>query len=365
MKQLITIIIASTLVLSSCGSKKEDPAAAIAKLKKERADLDLKINELEAKSGKKDTLKSIAVGVTELQTQSFQSFIDVQTSITGDETVTATPQASGVIKSILVHVGQHVSKGQVMAILDASTQDQQLAAQDIQISLLKTLYEKQQKLWAQSIGTEVQLMTARTNYEAALKQRAAGSAMKNMYRIVSPISGTVDQMNLKEGDMVSPGLSGILIVNDSRLKADANLGEIYLGKVHAGNPVTIVFPDTNDSINTKISYVAESVNPVSRAFNVQVQLGSNKKLHPNMSARMKIANYASQNALLVPVAAIQKTSAGDVVFLAEGNVAKSVPIVSGRNENGMVEILKGLKAGDKVITAGFEDLDNGTTIKVQ
>jgi len=365
MKQLITIIIASTLVLSSCGSKQEDPSVAIAKLKKERADIDIKISELEAKSGKKDTLKSISVSVTELQPQSFQSFIDVQTSITGDQTVLATPQTPGVIKSILVHVGQHVSKGQVMVITDATTQDQQLAGEDVQVSLLKSLYEKQQKLWAQNIGTEVSLLTAKAAYEGELKKRAALAATKNMYRIVAPISGTVDQMNLKEGDMINPGKDGILVVNDSKLKAVANLGEIYLGKVHTGNPVTIVFPDANDSINTRISFVSESVDPVSRAFNVQVQLGSNKKLHPNMSARMKIANYASENALLVPVAAIQKTSAGDIVFVANGSVAKSVPIVSGRNENGMVEILKGLKAGDKVITAGFEDLDNGTAIKVQ
>ncbi len=118
-------------------------------------------------------------------------------------------------------------------------------------------------------------------------------------------------------------------------------------------------------MNSHLTFVSKAVNPISRSFDVEVNLGSYVKLHPNMSARMKIANYSAGNALVVPVAAIQKTGEGDMVFVAEGRVAKAVPIQSGRNANGMVEILGGLKPGDKVVVAGFEDLDNGTAIKVQ
>ncbi len=363
MKQYLPLLLA-VILLSACG-KKEDNATQIAKLKKERSEIDIKIRQLEASGTGKDSMKSVPVAVTELAPQGFQSYIDVQANITSDQNVLATPQAPGVVRRVMVRAGQSVGRGQTLAVLDASAIDQQVAAQDAQISLLRSLYDKQQKLWAQNIGTEVQLLAARANYQAATRQRAALAAQRNMYRITSPISGTVEEVTLKEGDMAAPGQTGIRIVNGNKLKAEAKLGESYLGKVKVGDPVNLIFPDLQDSMNTKITFVAQAVDPVSRSFTVQIMLGSTPKLHPNMSARMKIANYSSGNALVVPVAAIQKTGEGDLVFVAAGNTAKAVPVQTGRNANGMVEILGGLKAGDRVITAGFEDLDDGTVIKVQ
>jgi RND family efflux transporter MFP subunit len=236
---------------------------------------------------------------------------------------------------------------------------------DAQLSLARQLYEKQQKLWSQNIGTQVQLLQAKANYESLQSQRQGLVAQKNMYTIKSPISGTVDAVDIKEGDMASPGMNGIRVVSKDKLKATASLGENYLGKVRQGNPVTLVFPDQNDSFRTKLSYVSQSVDPVSRAFNVEVRLPFNNRLSPNMSAKMKIANYEHTDALVVPVAIIQKTAGGDMLYVADGNKARAVIVQTGRNSNGMVEILGGLKAGDKVITAGFEDLDNGEQIAVK
>ncbi len=362
MKQIIAILLTATL-LSACGET-EDNATKVAKLKKERAEIDIQIRKLEAAGAGKDSTKSVPVSITDVQPQSFQSYIDVQASITGDENVLATPQAPGIVRQVLVRPGQKVGRGQTLAILDASAIDQQIAAQDAQVSLLRSLYQKQQQLWAQNIGTEVQLLSAKANYEAATKQRAGLVAQRNMYRITSPIAGSVEEVSLKVGDMAAPGQMGIRITNANKLKAEAKLGESYLGKVRVGDPVTLIFTDLADSMNAKLTFVAQAVDPVSRSFTVQIRLGSSQKLHPNMSARMKIANYSVNNALVVPVAAIQKTGEGDMVFVADGKVAKSVPVQTGRNANGMVEILSGLKAGDRVVTAGYEDLDDGTTIKV-
>jgi RND family efflux transporter MFP subunit len=364
MKYILPILF-TALLLSACGKKEETVTVQIAKLKKERADIDAKIRTLEAKGGVKDSMRAVPVTATAVTPQSFQSFIDVTASITGNDNVLATPQASGTVRSVLVHAGQRVGKGQTLAMLDAAAVDQQLAAQDAQVSLLHSLYEKQQKLWAQQIGTEVQLLSAKANYEAATRQRAAIAAQRNMYRIVSPIAGVVDDVDINPGDVAMPGMKGIRIVNATKLKAEANLGESYIGKVRVGDPVTLFFPDINESIVTKLTYVAQSVDPTSRAFGVQVNLGSNAKLRPNMSAKMKIANYSADNALVVPVAAVQQTGQGQLVFVAAGKTAKAVPVQTGRTADGMIEILSGLKEGDQVITAGYEDLDNGTAIAVQ
>jgi len=353
MKRTVYLFIA-TLVLASCGSgKKADKNdAELAKLKKERSALDEKIQQLESKTSD-TTRKATAVSVMSVQPTDFKSYINVQSSISGDENVTATPQAPGIIKNILVRVGQKVSKGQTLATLDASVAEQQIKAIEPQLILQKSLYEKQQRLWAQNIGTEVQLLSAKAQYEATQKQKAALVAQRDMYTIKSPISGTVDAVSIKEGDATAPGgPAGIRVVSYDKLKAEASLGENYLGKVHTGDNVTLVFPDLNDSLKT------------SRAFLVQIRLGNNKKLHPNMSCIMKIANYEHDNVIVIPVAVIQKTAKGNMVYIADGNKAKAVPIEVGKNSNGLVEVLGGLKQGDKVVTAGFEDLDDGAPITI-
>jgi RND family efflux transporter MFP subunit len=170
-------------------------------------------------------------------------------------------------------------------------------------------------------------------------------------------------VGLKVGDQSAAGF--IRVVNTSNLKAEANLGENYIGKVKLGDPATLFFPDMNDSVKAKITFVSKAVDPMSRTFTVQIKLGNNNKLHPNMSSILKISNYENPKAIVVPVSVIQKTSEGQMVYIADGNKAKIVNIVTGRNANGMVEVLSGLEAGDKIIIAGYEDLDNGEPIAIQ
>lgn len=361
----VAYLVLTSLILASCGGKTENKTEQLIKLKKERAEIDKKITALETEVSKSTPGKATPVSVLAVQPQSFSSYIEVQAAISGDENVLATPQAPGVVKSISVKVGQRVGKGQTLATLDAAAVQQQIQSMDAQVSLARTLYEKQQKLWAQNIGTQVQLLQAKTQYESLLSQRQALVAQRDMYTIKAPISGVVDAVNIKEGDMASPGAAGIRVVTKDKLKATASLGENYLGKVQQGDPVTLEFSDLNESLRTKVSYVAQSVDPISRAFNVEVKLGSNGKLHPNMSCKMKIANYENNNAIVVPVSVIQKTAGGDLLYIVDGNKAKAVYVETGKNANGMVEVLAGLKAGDKVITAGYQDLDNGELVAIQ
>lgn len=346
MKRSIYLILAATVFFASCGGEKTEKK--------------------ETKTDSVAVRKAIPVSVMEVQPAPFTAYIEVQSQITGEENVNATSQMPGTVKHIHVQVGQKVGKGQLLASIDASAIEQQIKALQPNINFAKTMYEKQQKLWEQQIGTEVQLLQAKANYESALGSKGALEAQRNMYRIVSPISGTVDQINLKVGDMASPqNPNGIRVVDLDKMKAEARLGENYLGKVNKGDEVILVFPEVNDSINTKIAYVGQSVDPVSRSFTVEVKLGANKKLRPNMSCKMKIANYKAENTITVPVSVIQRTNDGDIVYVADGNKAKAVGVATGRNSNGLVEILSGLEAGQKIITEGFEELDNGAPISIK
>lgn len=364
MKRIITIAL-TALILASCGGDKKDKSAEdLVQLKKERAELDEKIRK--AEGARVDTnRKATPITVVEVQPGTFNAFIEVQSQITGDENVLATPQMMGVITSISARPGQRVSKGQVLATLNADAVEQSIKAQDAQLNFARTMYEKQQKLWAQQIGTEVQLLEAKANYQSLQKQRESVIAQRDMYRIIAPISGTVDAVDIKVGDAAAPGATGIRIVNSNKLKAEANLGENYLGKVKTSDPVLLLLPDINDSIRTTLTYVAQSIDPVSRAFTVQVRLGSNGRLRPGMSCRMRIVNYTAQNAITIPASVLQKTAEGDMVYLAANGVAKSVLVKTGLIANGRIEVLSGLSAGDKVITEGIQELDNGEPVEIK
>ncbi len=362
MKRLIYLIIPA-MILASCGEKAGNKADELVKLKKERADLDAKIKTLEA--GKKDNGKVTPVSVMTVQPVVFNGNIEVQSQIIGDENVVATSKAPGNVKSILVKTGQKVSAGTTLAVLDASAIEQQIAALSPQLNLTKALYEKQQNLWKQNIGSEVQLLSAKTNYEAVQKNITALQAQRDMYKIVAPISGTVQDITLRIGSVVSPGLNGIQIVSNDKLKATAMIGENYLGKLKTGDPVLIVLPNIGDSIKATVSFVGETVDVISRSFKVEVMLANSTKLHPNMSCIMKIANYTNASAIVVPISVIQKTSEGQMVYVADGNKAKSIPVTTGRTSNGNVEVLSGLNSGDKVITAGYEEMENGQNISIQ
>jgi len=365
MKNLVYLLIPA-MILASCGGGGDKTGTKnIDKLKQERADLDAKIKQMEGSKPDTAKVKVTPVSLTIVQPTDFNAFVEVQSQITGDENILATSQAPGIVKTLSVHTGQKVSKGQVLATIDAATIQQQIAAQQPQLTLLKSVYEKQQNLWKQNIGTEVQLMTAKANYEAMEKNIDALKSQKDLYRIVAPISGIVDAVNVKVGETCQPGMNGIRIVSYTQLKAEASLGENYLGKVKQGDRVMLVFPDMGDSIKATLSYVSQAVEPLSRAFTVQVHLPGNSKLHPNMACILRIYNYENKAALVVPVSVIQKTSAGEMLYVAEGDKAKSVMVKSGRNSNGQVEILSGLASGDKVITRGYEELDNGQQILIQ
>lgn len=362
------ILLLTTIILASCGGeekKAEKAEVRLDKLKKERAALDEKIIKLEAEVMKNKPDKATPVSVLQLAPEKFNTYISIQASVSGDENITATPQAPGVVQSVHVRPGQKVRKGQVLATLDAAAVEQQMKATEAQLTLVKQLYEKQQKLWSQNIGSEVQLLQAKANYESTQKNYEALVAQRNMYKIISPINGTVDAVDVKTGDMASPGSpKGIRVVSFEKLKVVSSLGENYIGKVNQGDPVQLVFSETGDTIIKKLTYVARSVDPVSRAFNVEVWLGNRSDLRPNMSCKMQIQSYVNDSALSVPVSAIQKTDEGTTVYVVKNNKAQSVKIETGKTSNGMIEVTRGLGAGDKVVVEGQDEVSNGGTVEI-
>jgi membrane fusion protein (multidrug efflux system) len=358
------LLFSSIIFLAACTSKPKDPKAQLADLKKQQADIATQIQALEAKSGTKDAVKLTDVSTVEVKAQSFTNYVQLQGKIDAPDNLYATSQAGGIITGLFVKTGDHVSKGRLLAQLDNSVLKQTIAQAETQANLAATVFQRQKNLWDQKIGTEVQFLQAQANMQSAQKQVAALKQQSDMYRIVSPISGTVDQMDLKMGQIASPGLSGIRIVNADNLRVKADVPESYATRVNQGQQVMVLFPDANDSLKTRITFASKVIDPTSRSFAVEIKLPSTKMLRPNMTAIIKIADYNKTNAIVVPLKAIQKSELGDYVFINEGGVAKRRIVKTGATYNSQTEILDGLKSGDQLVTAGASDIEDGDKINV-
>ena len=362
MKKLLYIPV--ILFLAACANKPKDKKTELADLKKQQAEINAKVATLQAEVGSSDSGKTTEVSVLALKPQNFVNYVQIQGKIDAQDNVMAYSQSPGVITGIFAKPGQHVSRGQVLVQLDNSVLNQNIAQAETQVSLNKTLFERQKNLWDQKIGTEVQFLQAQTALQSSLKQVASLRQQADMYRITSPISGSIDQMDLKLGQVIQPGTNGIRIVNADILKVKADVPESYASSVATGNSVKILVPDANDSLITKVTFAAKVIDPSSRSFGVEVKLPDRKTLRPNMTAIIQIANYSKANAIVVPVKAIQKSEDGDYVMLNNNGVAKRVNVKVGNTYSGTSEILSGLKDGDQLITEGASDIEDGDRVKV-
>ncbi len=361
MKKLLYI--PAILLLAAC-SKPKDKKTELADLQKQAADINAKITKLQKELGTTDSVKSTDVAELVVKPSAFTNYVDLQGSIDAKDNVLATPQAQGVITNIYVKVGDRVNAGQTMVQLDNSVLKQQIAQAESQASLMKTLFDRQKNLWDQKIGTEVQYLQAQTNLQSAQKQVAALRQQSDLYRIASPINGVVDQMDLKLGQAAGPGTTTIRVVNTEYLKVKANVPESYAANIHQGDMVKVVVPDANDSTVAKVTFAAKTIDASSRSFAIEVQLPASKTIKPNMTALLKVADYSTKKAVVVPINAIQKSESGDFVFVDENGIAKKKNIKEGKSYGGKTEIVDGLKEGEKLVTDGSSEIEDGDKLKV-
>lgn len=362
------LMLALTLVMVACGGG-SDKKAQLEKLKKEKASLDTKITLLEEEIAKTDTTKKeqmIEVVANPLKAAIFKSYIEIQGRVDADENVSLTSEMPGTITKINVKVGDHVSKGQVLAETDARAIVQQLSELETNLDLAKQMFSKQENLWNQKIGTEMQYLQSKATKEGLEKRMSTVQEQLRMSKIITPIDGTVDLVNLKIGQAVSPGFGVINVVNFSNLKVKADVAESYTSRVKNGNEVLVLFPDMADSLYSKVHYASRSINNLTRTFAIEVLLDTKNEYHPNMVAKLKINDYQSAKPeILVPVKFIQKSSDGSYVFTSENGVVVKKVVTVNREYSGVAEIASGLKEGELLITSGYDLVNEGDKVDVK
>jgi RND family efflux transporter MFP subunit len=266
-----------------------------------------------------------------------------------------------------VKEGQQVSKGQVLAQIDNSIIMRSIEAQKSQLELAKTVFERQKNLWDQKIGTEVQYLQAKTNKESLEKQLESLNEQNDMMRIKAPISGTVDNVSIKIGENIAPGMPAVRVVNTSDLKLVANVSEAYVTNIKKGNSAVISIPELKKEITAKVTFVGKTIDPLSRTFPVEIKLPDDGDLRPNMTGILKVIFHTEPSTIVVPVNVVQELNKEKIVFIAETDgkqtvARKKVVTVEGVYDN--LAQVKGLNAGDKVITFGYQGLNDGQVIKI-
>lgn len=395
-QQALLLLLVSIAV--SCGNSAKDKNASVndkkaqlEKLKSDKAKTDAEIQQLQEELSKLDTTataKVTLVAITPVSTQNFQHFIDLQGKVDAENTSYISPRMGPAqVKAVYVREGQFVRKGQLLLKLDNAIMRQQVIAAKqqlegikTQLSFAKNIYQRQKNLWDQGIGTEVQLITARTNVESLENQLKASSeqvkvaiAQLNTANVYSDVSGIADVVAIRVGETFSGmGANGpqIKIVNTSRLKVVTNVPENYLTRLKTGTPVEISIPDANRKLNSKISLISQSIDPTLRGFVAEAPIPYDPNFKPNQSVIVKILDYAAPDAVVIPINVVQTDETGKYVYvmtkLSNGKtIAKKKPVAIGEVSGSYVEIKGGLTVGDQLITEGYQNLYEGQSVSTE
>jgi membrane fusion protein, multidrug efflux system len=371
-------IAAATLaafLLVACGGEKQEGLAGkkeeLTQLKSEQSELNQKIRALETEIAQLDTTnkpedRAKAVVVSPLLTENFKHYVEVQGTVDAKNTVMVSPKTGGVLTAVYVKEGDNVRQGTVMAKIDNSILRESIEEVKNQLSLATTVYEKQARLWEQKIGTEIQYLQAKNNKEALEKKLTTLNTQLGQANIAAPISGVVDQVIAKVGEMASPGMPVARVVNLSNLKVVAKVADSYAASVRKGDEVIIKFPDLNQEYTARVSFVSTTVDPLSRTFRIEANLPSSSSIKPNMLAQVQINDASRNDAIVIDQNLVQNTEKGQIVYVTatkgDRRVAEAKTVKTGLSYNGKVEILEGLKAGDQLITQGYQEVADGQVI---
>lgn len=303
----------------------------------------------------------------------FDHFLEIQGSVTTKDLLVLYPQYSGILNKVYIKEGQKVKKGQILAKIDDGGLSQQLAQLQIQAELSKTTFERQKRLWEQKIGSEMQYLQAKSNYEAQIQAIDQLNKQVEKTLVIAPFSGTIDDVITEEGSVVIPGQTPLMrIINLNNMYIEANIPEQYITQISKNKIVEIEFPILNRTINAKIRQVGNYINPANRTFKIEIAVpNKDQSIKPNLTAKLKINDYSNENSLLIPQSIISENASGEqYVYIVENKkenkeaVVKKVIIQTGRTQSDLIEVLGGLENGSEIILEGARSVIDGQEVKI-
>jgi membrane fusion protein (multidrug efflux system) len=384
----IYLLITMTLLLASCGNKKEVSVDAILatndikQIKSKKIEITTKQQTLSAELKKLndkidalDVNKNTPLITTYLvKEEIFTHFIELQGNVQTKQNILIYPEMPGILQSVFVTEGQSVSKGQVLAKIDDGGMSQQVAQLEANAQLAKTTYERQKRLWDQKIGSEIQFLQTKTSFEAQQSAVAQLKSQLTKATIRAPFSGIIDAIFKERGTVVAPGSGAEIfrIVNLSNMYIETEVPETYIGSITKNKTVEVNFPVLGETLTSKVRQVGHFINPSNRSFIIEIDVPNLKgNVKPNLTARLKLNDYTSENAVLIPQSIISENSKGEqFIYIIkdkkENNeaVTERLIIETGKTQGDMIEVTKYLAANDEIIMEGARSVTNGQVVKV-
>lgn len=308
----------------------------------------------------------VPVEVKTLENSTFESYSTFQANVMADDLGMASSETGGRLTSLIVKEGQYVNAGQLIGSVDLSqiqTQKQEVLTS---LTLAQTVFERQERLWKQNIGSEIQYLQAKNNVERIEKSLQIFDKQMSKANIYAPISGVVDRVVIKQGEMSAPGSPIIMILNTSKLKVQADVPESFLSSVKVGTSVDVYFPAIDVESTKRIASVGRSIDPANRTFKIEMNTSSmGGKIKPNLLAEVTLKDKSAADVIYIPVNLLQQEVSGDnFVYIEENGLAAKRKVVTGDSNDETIIIDDGLAPGDKLIMAGAIGLSNGAELIV-
>ena len=387
MKKVIVLLIV-TISLFSCGGGDQSVSGIIEKrnleeIRAKKTEITLQQNQIEAQLKSLDSAIAILgneekfplVNTLTAKKEVFNHYLELQGDVSTKQNVLIYPEMAGTLQKVYVKEGDRVSKGQLLATIDDGGMSSQLSQLKSQATLAKTTFERQERLWKQNIGSEIQYLQAKTNYESSENMVSQAQSQLGKSSIRAPFSGIIDNVIKDQGTVVAPGQGSEVfrLVNLSDMFIEVEVPETYLGSVVKGKEALVYFPVLDDSITTKIRETGNFINPSNRSFEVEIPVPNKEgKIKPNLTAKVNLNDYTNENAILIPTSIISENAEGDqYVFVAmEPNadneaVVKRTIISTGKTQGAKIEVLTGLEDGNLIIKEGARSVKDGQKVKIK
>jgi len=371
----IVVLLASCQQAPAAPVNLEERKALLAAQKSKLRELQHSIDTLQMAIEKEEPPKGVAkkaVTTLQLASEEFKHFSEIQATVQSDDVVMASSETGGRIIYLKAQEGQAVKKGQLIAKVDMESINKQIAEINTSLGLAKDTYNRQKRLWEQNIGSEMQYLQTKNNVDRLEQSLETYNFQLTKANVYAPLSGAVDMVMLKEGEMAAPGQPIVQILNTYKVKVVANLPENYLGKIKRGEMVEIYFPALDLTKKAKVTLMGRSINPANRTFKVEIDLpNGNQQLKPNLLAIVKINDFIAKDALVVDQELVQQEISGkEYVMVTEKSeegikVAAKKYVETGESYDGRVQIMEGLTTQDEIILVGSRNVKVGDPLEIE
>ncbi|RMG80136.1 MAG: efflux RND transporter periplasmic adaptor subunit [Bacteroidetes bacterium] len=378
----VLFFLSLTFFLAACGDSPateqpldlEGKKALLATKKSALRELEREIEQLSAEIEQLEPTKEKAhepITAQIVQRTDFQHFTEIQGTVESDEYVHASAEVGGRILELPVEKGQAVQKGALVARLDLEQVRKQIAELETSLELAKDVFERQKRLWDQKIGSEIQFLQAKNNKERLEKSLETIRFQLSKANVYAPVSGIVEMVHVKSGEMTSPGAPIVTILDPRTVKVVANVPEIYLQSIKKGDKVALRFPALDLEKSARVSRIGNTINPANRTFEVEVELPNpDRILKPNLLAIMLLNDKTIADVPVIPLELVQQEVSGrNFVYIVEGEgdeaVARKVYVEIGDSYDGQIAILEGLKGGEKIVVEGARIISDNTPVKIK